>query len=108
MSRSKQKSTTEAEKIAYQQNPEGVPESARFIGVDAEDGRHYVVPHERVYVVEGDDVAFCQELDGRPLSHWCEFVGDRRGWSELNYSDESLGEWLMNALDDSAKTGGVL
>lgn len=63
------------------------------IGVDSTGAIHYWdEPGDRVLVIRDGDVADVQQLDGRPLAEYREFVADERGW-EL-----SGGDLLGNAI----------
>lgn len=81
-----------------EEKPTDLPHNARCIGRDAEGATHHVVPGERVYVVADGELEQEQALDGRPLSHWVDYVTQERGWDDLRYDGWSFGAWLADAV----------
>jgi len=65
------------------------------LGTDNEGAIHYVSRIEdAVFVVTpGETIERRQDLDGRSLEEWIDYVKTQRGWEMLNYA-ESLGEAL--------------
>lgn len=91
----------------------GLVEKIGFIvGIDAEDHAHLHYPAAgmvKVYpVAEGfdyetdelpDEPSHVEDLEGRPLSHWMEFVRERRGWA-LTTHRAPAGDWAADGGAD--------
>lgn len=76
-----------------------LPTRAVHIGRDADGADHYVEPGQRIFVVrheaDGDELEHIEELNGRSVSTWVDYVADRRGWVVCTYDDRSMAEWLL-------------
>lgn len=90
-----------AEKVADRTGVQlQLPSDALYLGVDANGAEHY---HSRiadtvVVLDPAGTVERREELDGRPLSDWIDYVENNRGWKKLNYAD-SLAEIITDALE---------
>ena len=75
-----------------------LPSDALFLGRDESGGAHYCsrIAGTIVVVREGR-IERRQDLDGRLLAEWVDYVGDERGWEELRYVD-SFGEHIAKAF----------
>ena len=91
---------TDNESAADNDNGIDLPSNAAEYGVDAHGATHYhsAVRHE-VWVVE--DGELLQHYDDvAMIDDWHEYVADRRGWSEIYYSQKGFAELLIDALEE--------
>lgn len=69
------------------------------LGVDETGAHHcYCTKTDRVYAVADGDVSHVQDLNGRSLDEWMEFVDVRRGWDSRRYG-RSLVDVLVEGLE---------
>lgn len=75
-----------------------LPSDALFLGSDGSGGSHYWSRIAgTVVVVRNGRIERRQDLDGRQLAEWINYVGAERGWEELRYVD-SFGEHIAKAF----------
>lgn len=68
-----------------------LPADVGVIGVDAAGKRHFWSRHhDAVYLVDDDDrVVDVQQLEGRPMAEYRQFVATRRGWRHWFFGDDA-------------------
>lgn len=60
-----------------------------YVGTDGDGADHYHAPYEgRVWVVQDGEIVHEEDLAGRPIDHWIDYVRSERGaWIECHYHD---------------------
>jgi len=72
------------------------------LGTDTEGAHHtYCTLTDEVHVVQDGAREIVQELDGRDIDDWMDYVQQERGWSRKLYG-VSLGEVLVDGLRGEA------
>jgi len=70
------------------------------IGIDRSGACHYHDElQDRILVTQDGDVTHVEDLDGRPVDHWIEFVRDQRGWASCFWSADAIASVAVAVTD---------